>query len=187
MRVLGIAGYSGSGKTTLLVRLLPALRAHGLVVATAKHAHHGFDPLPDDHPAADWRAAGAREILWTDPRSRLLQHELRDEPEPPLEALYGLIGPVDLLLVEGYKFSAHEKIEVHRRATKAPLLAPNDPLVIALATDGGHRPDALPAGRDLPIFSVDDVAQIAAFIAARGHATAATPEARVARHATIER
>lgn len=187
MRVLGIAGYSGSGKTTLLVRLLPALRAHGLVVATVKHTHHRFDPWPEGHPAAAWRAAGAREVLWTDPRTRLLQHELRDENEPPFEALYGLIGPVDLLLIEGYKFSTLEKIEVHRRETGAPLLAAHDPLVIAMATDAGHRPTALPGGRDLPIFSVDDVTAIAAFIAARGRAATATPEVKAARHAAIER
>lgn len=187
MRVLGIAGYSGSGKTTLLVRLLPALRAHGLVVATVKHTHHRFDPWPEGHHAAAWRAAGAREILWTDPRSRLLHHELRNEAEPPIETLHSLIGPADLLLIEGYKFSTLEKIEVHRRETGAPLLAANDPLVIALATDAGHRPLALPAGRDLPIFSVDDVAALAAFIAARGRAATVTPDVRVTLHAAIER
>jgi molybdopterin-guanine dinucleotide biosynthesis protein B len=166
MRRLGIAGYSGSGKTTLIVRLLPLLRARGLEVATAKHAHHGFDPLPDGHPAAAWRAAGAREVLWDDPGSALHLHELRGENEPPLEALLPLIAPVDLLLIEGYKFGPHEKIEVFRSASREPPLATLDPRVVALVTDGG-RPATLPAGRDLPIYSLNDVDAIAAFIVER--------------------
>lgn len=186
MRVLGIAGYSGSGKTTLLVRLVPLLRAHGLTVATAKHAHHGFDPLPENHPAASWRAAGAREIVWSDPRSRLLLHELKGAPEPALEELYRHIGRVDLLLIEGYKFGAHEKIEVYRRDNGSPPLAARDPRVIALATDD-ERAAGLLAERRLPIFAINDVRGIAAFIARRCHPDPDTTEPELAGHATAER
>ncbi|TMG92311.1 MAG: molybdopterin-guanine dinucleotide biosynthesis protein MobB, partial [Betaproteobacteria bacterium] len=43
MRAFGFAGWSGSGKTTLVERLIPQLRAKGLVVSLVKHAHHEFD------------------------------------------------------------------------------------------------------------------------------------------------
>ena len=63
MQRFGITGLSDSGKTTLVCRLLPRLRERGLRVATVKHAHHGFDLLPEGHPAHAWRAAGARDIV----------------------------------------------------------------------------------------------------------------------------
>jgi molybdopterin-guanine dinucleotide biosynthesis protein B len=165
MRVLGIAGFSGSGKTTLVIRLLPHLAAGGLEVATLKHVHHDFDPLPSGHASQDWRAAGAREIVLAGPKRRMLLHELRGEPEPAIETVLPLLSPVDLLLIEGYKFGPHDKLEVFRRDNGSPLLAASDPRVIALMTDCG-RPGGLPPERDLPIFAIDDVATIAGFIAA---------------------
>jgi molybdopterin-guanine dinucleotide biosynthesis protein B len=165
VRVLGIAGYSGSGKTTLIVRLLPLLRGAGLEVATLKHAHHRFDVLPEAHASQAWRAAGARELLLDNGRTTLLLHELRGAPEPPLEAVLSKLAPVDLLLIEGYKFGPHPKLEVYRVENDTPLLAASDRQVIALATDCG-RPSGLPVARRLPIFSLDDVPGLAAFISA---------------------
>ncbi|MGD9537481.1 MAG: molybdopterin-guanine dinucleotide biosynthesis protein B [Alphaproteobacteria bacterium] len=175
MRILGIAGYSGSGKTTLLTGVLPHLRARGLEVATLKHAHHGFDPLPPGHASQRWRAAGAREIVLAMPERHLLLRELHGTPEPGIDAMLPLLSPVDLLLVEGYKHGTLDKIEAYREANGSPLLAADDPHVIALATDCG-RPAGLPEVRDLPIFSLDDLAAIAGFIAglcARDEATSA--------------
>lgn len=163
MRVLGIAGYSGSGKTTLVTRILPLLKTRGLEVATLKHAHHSFDPLPDGHHAAQWRAAGAREIMLVNAKRQLLVHELRGDPEPPMDAMLARLSPVDLVLIEGYKSGTHDKIEVYRQANHSPLLAASDARVIALATDCG-RPDGLPPERALPIFDLNDSAAIAAFV-----------------------
>ncbi|MSO69954.1 MAG: molybdopterin-guanine dinucleotide biosynthesis protein B [Alphaproteobacteria bacterium] len=163
MRILGIAGFSGSGKTTLLTVLLPLLTARGLEVATLKHAHHGFDPLPLNHASQAWRQAGARDIILAAPARHMLVHELRAEPEPDFETLLPLLAPVDLLLIEGYKFGAHDKIEIYRGTGDAPLLAANDPHVIALVTDGA-RPPGLPSTRAIPLFKIDDVAAIANFV-----------------------
>jgi hypothetical protein len=62
--------------------------------------------------------------------------------------------------------------------------------VIALATDCG-RPDGLPAARDLPIFKLDDLAAVAAFIAALCGAAGGTAEPEAGsgtrRHATAQR
>ncbi len=164
MRILGIAGFSGSGKTTLLTGILPLLTARGLEVATLKHAHHGFDPLPVNHASQDWRIAGAREIVLAAPERYLLLHELRGEPEPAFEAVLPLLSPIDLLLIEGYKFAEHDKIEVFRHDKGAPLLAATDGRVIALVTDCG-RPAGLPAARAIPIFEIDDIVSIARFVA----------------------
>ena len=45
------------------------------------------------------------------------------------------MSPVDLLLVEGFKHHPHPKIEVHRPSLGKPLLYPDDPWVVAVASD----------------------------------------------------
>ena len=174
---MGIVGWSGSGKTTLIVRLIPVLTARGLRVSTLKHAHHAFDidkPGKDSHRH---REAGATEVLVGSASRGALIHELRDAPEPSLDALLARLSPVDLVLVEGWKTHGYEKVEVVRAdATQAPLW-PGDPRIVAVATD-------LPAGRRAEIraavLDLDDVAGIADFILercglARIDAGAATP------------
>ncbi|MEI8296759.1 MAG: molybdopterin-guanine dinucleotide biosynthesis protein B [Pseudomonadota bacterium] len=136
MRVLGITGGSGNGKTTLIVALLPALRAAGLSVSTIKHAHHGFDI---DRPGKDsfrHREAGASEVLVATAERWALLHE-NDGAEPSLTALLARLAPVDLVLVEGYKREACAKLEVHRPAVGKPAQWPDDPSILAVASDVG--------------------------------------------------
>ena len=156
MRVIGLAGWSGAGKTTLLAKLIPELTARGLSVSTLKHAHHAFDidqPGKDSHRH---REAGATEVLISSSRRYALIHELRDEPEPSLADLLRRLSPVDLVIVEGFKRSAHSKIEVHRAENGRPFLFPEMPTVTALATDRG-APPACP----IPSMHLDDIAAIA--------------------------
>lgn len=167
MKVFGLAGWSGSGKTTLLVRLIPALVARGLSVSTIKHAHHAFDvdrPGKDSH---SHRLAGAREVMVSSANRFALMHELRGAPEPTVEELVARMSPVDLLLIEGFKHHAHDKLEVHRPALGKPLLAPGDPRVVAVASD-------VPlGGLPVPRLPLDDIEAIAGFVVDRcglGHA-----------------
>ena len=155
MRVIGLAGWSGSGKTTLLVKLLPVLIARGRTVSTLKHAHHAFDvdqPGKDSH---NHRLAGAHEVLISSARRWALMHELRDEAEPTLAELVPHLSPVDLVIVEGFKTETHAKLEVHREAVGKPLLYPNDPNIVAIASD--QRP---PNAR-LPFADLNDIEAIA--------------------------
>lgn len=135
MRLIGLSGWSGSGKTTLLTALIPALVARGRTVSTVKHAHHAFDI---DKPGKDsyvHREAGAQEVLISSERRWALMHELRDQPEPRLQELLPRLGPVDLVLVEGFKREVHPKIEIHRAVIGKPLLYPDDPQIVAIASD----------------------------------------------------
>jgi molybdopterin-guanine dinucleotide biosynthesis protein B len=159
MRIFGLAGWSGSGKTTLVTGLLPALTGQGYTVSTMKHAHHNFDidkPGKDSHRH---RAAGASEVLVTSTNRWALLHENRGAPEPSLEQLVQRMSPVDLLLVEGFKAHAHDKLEIHRPSVGKPLLTPDDPHIVAIATD---EPDALDVA--VPILDLNDVPAIAAFV-----------------------
>lgn len=161
MRIIGLAGWSGSGKTTLITRLVPRLIGRDLRVSTLKHAHHGFDI---DQPGKDsfmHRAAGATEVVVSSTKRFAILHELRDDPEWNLAALVGKMSPVDLVLVEGYKRDAFPKLEVHRAANGKPLIHPEDPHIIAIASDV-----ALPQVR-VPVIGLDDIEGIADLVMAQ--------------------
>jgi molybdopterin-guanine dinucleotide biosynthesis protein B len=99
--------------------------------------------------------AGATEVLIGSERRWALMHELRGATEPRLAALLQKLSPVDLVLIEGYKREPHPKLEVHRAAVGQPLLYPNDPSIVAIASDA-----PLP-GITIPLVHLDDVARIA--------------------------
>jgi molybdopterin-guanine dinucleotide biosynthesis protein MobB len=161
VRVYGVTGWKDSGKTTLVERLVAEITERGISVSTLKHAHHDFDV---DQPGKDshrHRAAGAAQVLVASRRRWALMTELRGAPEPPLEALLAELAPVDLVLVEGYKRDRHPKIEARRAATAQDLIAEGDPSIEAVAADA-----PLP-GLAVPVFDLDDVPGIAAFILRR--------------------
>ena len=153
MKVWGIVGYSGSGKTTLIERLLPILKARGVRTSVIKHTHHDFEI---DQPGKDsWRLreSGAAEVLLASDLRYALLHENRGAPPPTLQALLARLQDCDLVLVEGYKREPIPKLEVHRTATGKPWLFPDDPHIIAIATD------ADPPG-NIPKFDLDDIENI---------------------------
>jgi molybdopterin-guanine dinucleotide biosynthesis adapter protein len=158
MRILGLAGWSGSGKTTLMTVLIPEFVSRGISVSTVKHAHHSFDI---DRPGKDsWRhrQAGAREVMVASAYRWALMRELRGAAEPSLDELLERLSPVDLVLVEGFKWHPHTKIEVYRRALEKPLLHPDDPCVIAIAAD------QMQPNFSVPFLPLSDPGAIASFV-----------------------
>jgi len=162
--LLGFAAYSGTGKTTLLLKLLPLLKRTGLRIAVVKHAHHAFEmdqPGKDSHRL---RTAGADEMLVA---GRCRIGWVRECPEhaeePRLAEVLAVLDPtrLDLVLVEGFKAEHFPKIELHRPALGRPLLFPNDPSIVAIATDGNSL--ACEPG-PLPLLSIDDPVGVAAFV-----------------------
>jgi molybdopterin-guanine dinucleotide biosynthesis adapter protein len=135
MRIIGLAGWSGAGKTTLIAKLIPGILARGLRVSTLKHAHHAFDIDRPGKDSYEHRMAGATEVLVASERRFALMHELRGEPEPRLLELLAKLAPVDLVIIEGYKREPHPKLEVFRQSVGKPLIHPDDPHVVAIASD----------------------------------------------------
>ena len=157
MKVIGLAGWSGAGKTTLLSRVIPHLLGEGLRVSVVKYAHHSFDV---DVPGKDsWRhrEAGAAEVLVSSANRWALMHELRGAAEPRLPELLAKLTPVDLVVVEGFKREPHRKIEVHRAANGKPLLFPDDPGIVGIATDAAVE-------TRLPTVHLDDIPAVAALL-----------------------
>lgn len=157
MNVIGIVGWKNCGKTTLASALIRELSSRGFTVNSIKHAHHGVDV---DQPGTDsyhHRDAGAREVILAGGQRFAIMHELRGAAEPTLDELLARLGPCDWVVVEGFKSHPHPKIEVHRQACQQAPLYPNDPSIVAVATD--YASDF--AG---PGFDSTDVHRIADFI-----------------------
>ena len=157
MKTFGFAGWSGSGKTTLIEKLIPRLVKRGLKVSLVKHAHHTFDV---DHPGKDsyrHRHAGATEVLVTSSRRWVLMHELRGAQEPSFDEQVKHLSPCDLLIVEGFKHAPIPKLEVWRATTGEGLLHPQDPYIVAVASDTKIQ-------TTLPLLDLNDDAGIADFI-----------------------
>lgn len=157
--IIGIAGWKKSGKTTLSVRLVEEFTLRGLKVATVKHAHHEFQIDDGETDSARHRRAGAAQTAIVGGKRWAIVTELRGAPEPNFEEIIATLEPCDLILVEGYKSAAIPKIEARRSAQLSKrALADEDPLVIAVAAD--HQVD----GKGLPVFSLDDIREIANYI-----------------------
>lgn len=158
--VLGFAAFSGTGKTTLLEKLIPQLTERGIRISMVKHAHHAFDI---DQPGKDsyrLRKAGAVQMLIASSQRQALMTENTTPQEPRLDKLITRLDldNIDLVLVEGFKHVPFPKIELHRQTLGKTLLYPEDPDIIAVASD--HLTDC----GELPALDINDTAAIAAFI-----------------------
>jgi molybdopterin-guanine dinucleotide biosynthesis protein B len=135
--ILGFAAFSGTGKTTLLTQTIPVLKHHGVRIGLIKHSHHNFQI---DQPGKDsfrLREAGASPVMLVSTHRRAIITEISPEHEPRLDDQLKLLdqSELDLILVEGFKAEQFPKIELHRPSLNKPLLYPNDPNIIAIASD----------------------------------------------------
>lgn len=175
MKVVGFAGFSGAGKTTLIEQLVPLLKTRGLRVSVIKHAHHG---LETDRPGKDtWRhrEAGAYEVLAASPERLVLQRTFEQPGERSVHELIPALHPgVDWVLVEGFRDSNLLKVEVWRPATERPARYPDDPFIVAIATDA---PDHLPEATLRPVLDLNDADAVANWLLDNGERFDYDPEA----------
>jgi molybdopterin-guanine dinucleotide biosynthesis protein B len=174
MKVVGFAGFSGSGQTTLVEQLIPALKAQGLRVSVAKHAHHKFDI---DHPGKDTyrhREAGAFEVIVASDRRLALMREFEQPARLSVHHLIAeLYDGVDWVLVEGFKDSNLLKIEVWRAGTEHPVRYPHDDFIVAVATDDPAR---LPEPTLRPVLDLNDPDAVAQWLVDNGERFHYDPE-----------
>lgn len=162
MKVVALAGYSGSGKTTLVEQLIPALKRRGRRVSVVKHAHHRFDI---DHEGKDtWRhrQAGAFEVVVASDQRLALMREFERPAELSVHHLLAeLYGGVDWVLVEGFRDSDLQKLEVWRAVAGHPARYNEDDFIVAIATDS---PGQLPEATLRPVLDLNDADAIAAWL-----------------------
>lgn len=158
--VVSFAGFSGSGKTTLVEQVIRLLVDQGYRVGAVKHDGHRFDI---DKPGKDsWRMtqAGAAVTVVTD-HQKLAMVRRHDRAPEPDDIVADYFADMDIVVIEGWKESAPNRIEVHRRETgKQPLCMQEEKGFVAVATD-----NALDV--DVPQLDINDPAGVVAFIETR--------------------
>jgi molybdopterin-guanine dinucleotide biosynthesis protein B len=151
-----VAATSNSGKTTLIEKVVRILKLRGLRVAVIKHASAGFDL---DKPGKDsWRfqEAGADAVVLVGPDRMALMRKL--EHEPSSRELTGLVSDADIVIQEGFKKEAKNKIEVFRNGVSGERpLCMDDASFLALVSDR-------PFDVKIPRFDLDDAEGVAGFI-----------------------
>jgi molybdopterin-guanine dinucleotide biosynthesis protein B len=102
-----------------------------------KHSHHDFEIDQQGKDSYRLRKAGASPVMLVSPYRRAIISELSLQQEPCLDQQLTFFdqSALDLLLIEGFKYEAIPKIELHRPALKQALLYPTDPHIIAIASD----------------------------------------------------
>ena len=154
--VFFVAACSNSGKTTLIEKVVRILKTSGLRVAVVKHASAGFEL---DKPGKDsWRfqQAGADAVVLVGPGKLALIKNVAEEPSA--DGLAAMLPDAEIIIHEGFKKSAQNKIEVFRQGVSGDQpLCVNDPSYIALVSD---KPFAV----SIPQFDINDAEGVAAFL-----------------------
>ena len=158
--LLGFAGFSGSGKTTLLRQLVSLLTQQGWRIGLIKHTHHDVEQDQPGKDSFELRHAGVTQCVLAGPKRTIVTFEHAHSQDANLyESLACLnLAELDLVLVEGFRHAAINKIEVHRPHYQKPLLYPQDPHILALATDDTSMT------APLPVLDLNDAPAIAAQI-----------------------
>ena len=151
-----VAAASNSGKTTLIEKVVRILKERGLRVAVVKHASKGFDL---DHRGKDswrFREAGADSVVLAGPDGIALQR--RHAGVMAFDHLIALAGDVDIVIVEGFKTNAPNKVEVYRSGVSgtSPLCA-TDLSITAVVSD-------TPIAVKIPRFDWNDATSVTDFI-----------------------
>lgn len=159
--VLGFAAYSGTGKTTLLKKLIPLLNDKGIKIGVIKHSHHDVELDTPGKDSYELRKAGAIQTVLASPTRWSLITETPEQTEPSLSEILEQLNQkqLDLILVEGFRDAAIDKIELNRSELDKPYLYTADKHIIAIATD---NPDS--ASTDLPLLDLNNPAMITEFI-----------------------
>lgn len=151
--VVAVSGVKNSGKTTLIESVLPLLAQAGLNVAVIKHDGHSFDPDPPGTDTGRFMAAGAAgTAIFDGEKFKIVKKHPVTEDE-----LIPQFPEADLILLEGFKYTAWPKLEMVRRGnSEAPVSDPAT--LLALVTD-------LPLEvHGVPVLSLNDPQGVARFL-----------------------
>ncbi len=149
-KVFAVSGIKNSGKTTLVSKLVTALTEKGYKVGVIKHDGHEFKA---DHEGTDsykHKAAGAQNVIVYS-KTKLMM--IKDLQLPNIHEMIALQDEMDIVILEGMKYSSFPKIEVVRRAISNQIVC--DPsTLLAITTDVPMQVG------DIPIIPLDDFEKI---------------------------
>lgn len=153
-------GKKNSGKTTFLEKLVSVLISKGFKAAYLKHDVHGFDMDREGTDTFKLARAGASPVAISSPGA--LATIARHEPdELSLEELYAILGGgADIVIAEGFKRSAADKIEISRSKRSTELACAEEDLIAVIS-------DRADAARFVPVFGLEDYEAVADYLIER--------------------
>jgi molybdopterin-guanine dinucleotide biosynthesis protein B len=157
-------------KSELVRRLVVELTGRGLRVSTIKRVSDAVDLERPGSGTWKHRAAGAEEVMIASAsRLALLREMPRDTQEPDVGSLLARMAPVDIVLLDGFRWSCSPKVEVVPFGQDQALLAPNDPTVLAVTSEG-------PVTAPVPRLPLSDIRGLADFVMAHAIPDDAQPD-----------
>jgi molybdopterin-guanine dinucleotide biosynthesis adapter protein len=140
----------------LIERLIPELSNRGYRVGTVKHHHSDFPVTVDTVGTDSWRHrhAGAASVALATPHDVATFRE--GASSITLDQLVSALGPLDIVLVEGFHEEPHAKIEILDDLHHEPLCKLDDNLLAFVTPNAGQSP--------FPTFTPTSIAPIADFI-----------------------
>jgi len=154
--VIGFVGARNSGKTTLATKVVAELARRGLKVGVVKHTHHFFDLDKKGKDSWKYTQAGADAVVLAGDARLTMFAKVHD---PELSGSLALLQDKDVIVVEGFTRSTHDRIWVYRSEIGGEdKIEPYRENIVAVASDGA---EPLPGVSRLDI---DDVAQVTRFV-----------------------
>jgi molybdopterin-guanine dinucleotide biosynthesis protein B len=151
---VSVVGRAKVGKTTFLVKLIAEMTKRGHTIAVIKHTVHSFDFSQQGKDTWKHAAAGAEVVALSSARELVITRPVHQEVE--IDEIAAMLGPVDLILTEGYKRAHKPKIEISRRELGTePVSRRNE--IVAIVSD--H-----PVELEVPHFDLDDACGVASLI-----------------------
>jgi molybdopterin-guanine dinucleotide biosynthesis adapter protein len=147
-------------KSELVRRLVVELTGRGLRVSTIKRVSDAVDLERAGSGTWKHRAAGAEEVMIASAtRFALLREMPPDTHEPDVGSLLARMAPVDIVLLDGFRRSGYPKVEVVPAGQTQALLAPNDPMVLAVTSED-------PVTAPVPRVPLSDIGALGDFVLA---------------------
>jgi len=155
-KILLIVGYKKVGKTTLIEKLIPELSRRGYQVGTVKHHHADFPAALDTAGTDTWRhrQAGASSVALATPTDIAVFRSR--ETSLSLQEIVSALGPMDIVLVEGFHNEPRAKIEVLSDASAEPLCKMDCHLLAFVTSSAPETP--------VPAFAPDSIKPLADLI-----------------------
>jgi molybdopterin-guanine dinucleotide biosynthesis protein B len=157
-------------KSELVRRLVVELTGRGLRVSTIKRVSDAVDLERPGSGTWKHRAAGAEEVMLASASRFALMREMPKETiEPDVGSLLARMAPVDIVLLDGFRRSHYPKVEVIPSGQNQALLAPNDPMVLAITSE-------VPVTAAVPCMPLCDIGALGDFVMAHAMTGAGQPD-----------
>ena len=128
--IVAVSGVKNSGKTTLITNLIPEFNQRGYQVATIKHDGHEFE---GDVVGTDTYKHSKAGAYGTAIFSKG-QYVLKKQQEVSEQDLIPMFPEADIIILEGFKYSAYPKVEVIRKGNSTQSVCNREGL-FAIVTD----------------------------------------------------